>query len=115
MQMKSTEIMAKLFGSFTELEQAIGGARMKLQKRGSIPQEVLNRLSSYEEILEKQRQLALSLSDHIEKKNTYEVARHVKLINGMSAMIIQDARAILSMVSEVAAASESTDEDVNIC
>jgi hypothetical protein len=95
------EMISKLFSSFTDLEKAISSARHTLEKRGSISKEILARLDSYYDILDKQRILATALCDHLNKGNWSEVNRHVQLINGLSAMIRDDAKAVLaSMVDE---------------
>lgn len=88
----------KLLESFLELEKAINSARGVLEKKLDPPNEILERISAYEEILEKQRSLATALCDHLSANNWEEVARHITLINGLSAMIRDDAREILSGV-----------------
>ncbi len=107
-------IIERLFSSFTELEKAITSARSTLEKRESIPEELVERLRSYDGILLKQRALATKLCDHINKNEWNEVTRHVSLINGLSALIRDDARSILSALSanpEV----ESADDEMTIC
>jgi len=93
-------VVDRLFGSLAELERAIAGAKMALLKRGSVPKEVFDRLDSYSGILTTQRRLANELAQHVKNGNTLEVGRHVGLINGLSAMIIDDARSILASLSE---------------
>ena len=94
-----SNIIQRLFASFTDLEQAISGARQTLAEKGGVPTEVIQRLQSYDGILLKQRNLAQSLQEHMTQGNWDEVARHVSLINGLSAMIRDDARAILSTLA----------------
>ena len=111
-------IIERLFSSFSELETAITSAKCTLMKKESVPAEILARLNSYDGILLKQKNLATSLCEHINKGDWDEVARHVSLINGLSAMIRDDARAILKAVSinPVAAPEKSSDEEVeNFC
>jgi hypothetical protein len=110
-------IVNRLFASFSELEQAIQSARKTLSERPSVPAEVLRRIESYDEILAKQRTLANSLCSHIDDGNWDEVSRHVGLINGLSAMIRDDARAILAALSPQAKAPvEEDDKDTsNYC
>ena len=93
---ENNNIIVRLFSSFTDLEQAIESAKASLAENGEIPKEVVARLNSYDGILAKQRALATSLCDHITKGNWDEVSRHVNLINGLSVMIRDDARAIVS-------------------
>jgi hypothetical protein len=92
-------IVNRLFTSFTDLEVAIESAKNTLNSRGTVPEEVLQRLNSYDSILAKQRRLATSLCDHIHSENWDEVNRLVGLINGLSSMIRDDAKSILSCLS----------------
>jgi len=94
-----SNIIERLFASFSELELAITKARNTLNNRESVPDGVLKRLQSYDTILVKQRSLAVALCEAITKKDWEEVSRHVSLINGLSAMIRDDARAILEAIS----------------
>ena len=110
--MQDNNIINRLFSSFTELEQAISSARKTLASRDSVPVEIVTRLSSYDGILSKQRNLATDLCEHITAGNWDEVSRHVSLINGLSALIRDDARAILNALS--AQPVEAKDE-VNFC
>lgn len=96
---QENNIVTRLFASFTDLETAIDSAKNTLQSKGTIPEEVIVRLNSYDKILSKQRRLATALCDHINKGDWDEVNRHVGLINGLSAMIRDDARAILSSLN----------------
>jgi hypothetical protein len=92
-------IIERLFSSFTDLEKAIHSARSTLEQRESISPQVLERLRSYDDILGKQKKLAETLCGHIKGGNWDEVTRHVGLINGLSAMIRDDARAILTSLA----------------
>lgn len=107
-------IVARLFASFTDLETAIESAKKTLHSKGSIPEEVLRRIDSYDSILSRQRRLATALCDHISKGNWDEVNRHVSLINGLSAMIRDDARAILSSLA-LNTDHSSEEEVLNFC
>lgn len=102
-------IIERLFSSFTELETAIESAKKTLRSKGQIPGDILARLDSYDGILAKQRGLASSLCQHISTGNWDEVNRHVGLINGLSALIRDDARAILTAL--VPTGKEATEED----
>lgn len=107
-------IVERLFASFTDLETAIESAKTTLQKRGTIPEEVIQRLDSYDSILSKQRRLATALCEHIHKGDWDEVNRHVGLINGLSSMIRDDARRILSSLSLNSDYAPDA-EDMNFC
>ena len=98
-QGSQNSIVTKLFSSFTDLETAIESAKDTLKKRGTIPDEVLQRLESYDTIISKQRRLATDLCEKLHKEQWDEVNRIVGLINGLSSMIRDDARAILSALA----------------
>lgn len=93
-------IIDRLFSSFSELETAIQSAKVTLSKKKAIPEEIMKRLNSYDTILAKQKSLATDLCGHINEGKWDEVSRHVGLINGLSAMIRDDARAILSSIAQ---------------
>ena len=99
MQDNQENIINRLFSSFSDLERAITGAKATLAQKESVPEEVIERINQYDSILEKQRNLAQSLCKHINDGEWDEVSRHVGLINGLSAMIRDDARAILSSLA----------------
>ncbi len=110
----SENIMKRLFSSFVELERAIEGAKTTLASKPTVPPQILERLQSYDSVLEKQRNLAITLCDHMNKGNWDEVSRHVSLINGLSAMIRDDARAILTSIS-LNSDRPGQEEEVNFC
>ena len=106
-------IIERLFASFTDLEKAITSAKVTLAKKDSIPEEIVERLNSYDGILVKPRALAVTLCEHINKGDWDEVTRHVGLINGLSALIRDDARAILGSLSTNGEAV--ADDERNFC
>lgn len=93
-------VINRLFQSFAELDRAIAQAKETLRSKKSVSQEILDRVDMYEEILEKQKSLATTLCGHASLGNWDEVARHVKLINGLSFMIRDDAREIISCAEQ---------------
>lgn len=107
-------IIERLFSSFTELETAISGAKQTLSQKPAVPREVFDRLNSYDGILAKQRALAKELCTHISAGNWDEVSRNVSIINGLSSLIRDDARAILSSLS-LNSDNSSEPEEVNYC
>lgn len=107
-------IIERLFSSFSDLERAILSAKTSLSKKQNLPQGIVDRIQSYDSILAKQRHLATKLCDHMNKGNWDEVGRHVSLINGLSAMIRDDARCILSALSGETAPAVRND-DVTMC
>lgn len=109
----SSNIIDRLFNSFEELEVAITSAKETLQSRNSVPTKVIERLGSYDHILSKQRRLAEELCQYIDAEEWDEVTRRVSLINGLSAMIRDDARSILSTLS--LNTDHQDPEEVNFC
>ena len=91
-------IIKRLFDSFGDLERAISSAKVTLSRKSNPPEAVLNRIGVYEDILQKQRTLATALCGFASLGDWTEVSRHVQLINGLSAMIRDDAREILAGV-----------------
>lgn len=89
-------VIDRLFDSFKDLERAIGSAKRALGDKPEPPKEILERIDGYQNILDKQKSLATALCGYAKVGNWDEVARHVKLINGLSAMIRDDAREIVA-------------------
>lgn len=108
-------IINRLFSSFDELEKAIESAKVTLNKRTSIPEDVLQRIGSYDEILRKQRTLAKTLCTSINQGDWSEVSRVVNLINGLSTLIRDDAKAILSSLSLNSDIEPSEHADIPMC
>jgi hypothetical protein len=110
-----TNILERLFVSFTDLETAIKGARATLASKSSVSPEILERLDSYDDILSKQKNLAIQLCRYISNEEWDEVSRHVSLINGLSSLIRDDARAILSSLSLNIDKNVGHEEEINFC
>lgn len=92
----SDTLVDKLLSSFDELERCISVTREVLAEKQGVPSGVMERIEQYSDIVSKQKGLALELQGHITEQNWDEVSRHVKLINGLSTMIRDDAQAILT-------------------
>lgn len=108
-------IIERLFSSFSELEEAIESARTTLAKKPTASPRLLERLNSYGGIIAKQRSLATDLCRHINEGQWDEVSRHVSLINGLSAMIRDDARAILTSIAASNEPEEVAEDEMNFC
>jgi len=67
-----------------------------MMSRDPIPLLLLKRIASYDEMLAKQRRLADRMCDYIAAGKWDEVTRHIKLINGYSAMIHEDASSLMT-------------------
>ncbi len=95
----TVNLIEKLMSSFNELDRCINVTLDIFASKGEIPAEIIRRVQQYATIVEKQKELALSLESNIKDQNWLEVARLVKVINGLSAMIRDDAVAILQAAS----------------
>ncbi len=103
-------VVDKLLESFAELDRCISVTKEVLSQKHGVPCDVMDRVNQYSEIVAKQRGLALNLRNHLSSQNWEEVGRHVRLINGLSTMIRDDAEAIL--VGAVNSKSEAKDDYV---
>lgn len=92
------QTVKKLFDSISELERSINLAKSTFAASPALRKDLLERVSQYDKVLTKQRQLAAQLSDHIENEQWDEVARLVRVINGLSSLIHEDARSLLAEV-----------------
>lgn len=110
---ETNSVVGRLMNSFDDLEHAIHGARASLSRKDDVPQSVFDRLDSYQGILGKQRSLTRELAQYVKEGNVGEVGRLVNLINGLSGMIIDDARQILTALSSGLA--PGADDEPVIC
>ena len=92
----SQRLVEKLMASFEELEKSIELTSGSLRKKSGVPVHIMQHVEQYKRIVGKQRALAKQLEVHIERQDWKEVSRHVKLINGLSSMIRDDAQALLN-------------------
>ena len=95
----TASLVNKLLQSFDELDRCIAVTREVLSSKSGVPADVLSRVDHYSEIVQKQRALAGELQGYIIEQRWEEVARHVRLINGFSTMIRDDAQSILANVN----------------
>jgi hypothetical protein len=91
-------VVKKLFDSLAELEGAVVLAKKSFTLDEPENQEIMGRIRYYEEVLAKQKRLAQSLCEFITKENWAEVTRHIRLINGLSSLIHNDARELVVRV-----------------
>lgn len=101
-------LVDRLLSSFDELDRSISLTRESLSAKPGVPQDVLTRLNHYGEMVAKQRKMAEELRQQIELGKWDDVARNVKLINGLSAMIREDAHQILSAAAQSAGIVDDT-------
>ena len=103
-------VITKLFKSFDELERTIQLARHAVVTKDPVPFELLRRIDTYDKTLQQQRRLGQSLCDLVAEGNWPEVSKHVKMINGLSALIHTDA---MELVSEVLGTPHAEKADVS--
>ena len=98
----ASPLVKKLCRSLDDLDRCIGVTRQVLEEKESSPEDLLQRMDEYSRVVTKQRSLANELEEHIDSKEWDEVRRHIKLINGLSSMIREDAQAVVAgSISEV--------------
>ena len=91
-------VVKKLFDSLAELEGAVSLAKKSFASNEPQNDEVVERIRYYEEVLLKQKKLAKALCEFITSENWGEVTRHIRLINGLSSLIHNDARELVVRV-----------------
>ena len=89
-------VIERLKGSFSNLERAIVGAKERLAVTPDVDNKVIDRISQYELVLDKQKSIADALANSFAAGDFTEVARQVNLINNLSSMIIDDAKQIIT-------------------
>ena len=99
-------LVNRLLESFDELDKCIGLTKEVLSQKEDVPSDVLARVNQYSSIVDKQRSLAGEMKGFLANENWEEVGRHVKLINGLSTMIRDDAQAILSGTYDVVSSTK---------
>lgn len=92
-------VLERLLESLGELEDSIQAAQRALLDRANAEPELEQRLRQYEAMLLQQRRLALDLNELIEKGSWESVARSVRIINGISTMLRDDARQVVASLS----------------
>ena len=92
--MSETQVK-NLLVSFTKLEHTIDQTYSVLRSKSGVPFYVLQHVQQYRDVVAKQRGLALDLEHSLAQKNWQEVSRLVKLINALSSMIQDDAKALM--------------------
>lgn len=107
----SEVLITKLLDSFNELEKCIVYTKDVLAQKEGVSEDVLQRVNQYFEIVNKQRSLTEELRAHMQSQNWDEVSRHIKIINGLSSMIKEDAQSILTATIQTGDPSKPKTED----
>ncbi len=92
-------VVRKLFESISELERSVDLAKRTFASSAVVRDDLLERVNQYDKVLLKQRQLASQLTDCIEREDWPEVTRHIRLINGLSSLIHEDARSLIAEIT----------------
>lgn len=106
----SVELVNKLVQSFDDLENCIEVTKQVLRQKQGVPADVVSRVNQYSEVVAKQRLMAADLQYHLDQQDWEEVGRHIKIINGLSSMIREDAQAILSGAMDEIAQTEEIED-----
>lgn len=110
----SSALVEKLMKSFDELDRCISLTLTVFSQKEDVPDEVVARVKQYSSIVIKQRSLASELEAHVSAQNWREVSRVVKVINGLSGMIRDDAQSILNNAAGDSAGLDTVSE-VSFC
>lgn len=94
--MSEEVLVARLLKSFDELDRCIEITKAELEAKGEVSEDVLSRVEQYGEIVNRQRSLAQELEIAIHDHDATSVSRLVKVINGLSVMIRDDAQSIIA-------------------
>ena len=87
-----------LLNSLNELEKVIWNARITVNRKNYPTKGIIERLDSYDSVLVKQKKLAVELVKFIDEQNWEETNRHISLINGLSVLVRDDAKALLEII-----------------
>ena len=87
-----------LLNSLNELEKVIWNARITVNRKNYPTKGIIERLDSYDSVLIKQKKLAVELVKFIDEQNWEETNRHISLINGLSVLVRDDAKALLEII-----------------
>lgn len=91
----SFPLIEKLVASFDQLDSCIGTTLEAFKQSEDVPTDVINRVQQYSLVVLRQRSLVKDLETSLVNQDWHEVSRLVKIMNGLSAMIKDDALCIL--------------------
>ena len=107
----SDSLVQKLLKSFDELERCIEVTKRVLSEKEGVPTDVIQRVEQYSGIVSKQRLLTGELESCLAREDWAEVSRRVRIINGLSSMIRDDAQSILAAAYEEEPVAKSEDKE----
>lgn len=107
----SDSLVSKLLQSFDELERCIEVTKRVLSEKEGVPTDVIQRVEQYSGIVAKQRSLTGELEAFLAREDWAEVSRRVRIINGLSSMIRDDAQSILAAAYEDELEAKAEDKE----
>lgn len=92
-------ITERLTRSIECLEESIDDVYNNLDLKGQLSTQLRERLVSYKKICKMQLRFTSQIRQQLQAENFHEVTRLTNLINGLSAMILDDVRSIISSLA----------------
>lgn len=87
--------LKQLAKSLTNLEHAIQSVYDRFASKDDVPNEVLERIDQYKDICAYQHVLCEDLKEDLSAENVEQVAQQVKVINGLSSLLVEDVKQLL--------------------
>lgn len=87
--------LKQLAKSLTNLENAIQSVYDRFAAKEDVPNEVLERIDQYKDICAYQHVLCHDLKEDLSAENVEQVAQQVKVINGLSSLLVEDVKQLL--------------------
>jgi hypothetical protein len=100
MKPEDQTLLINLKESLDYLEGTIDQVEVKISNNSTISPNVLDRLKTYKEMVNKQRTFCREIEQCLENNNTYQAYQLLSKINGLSQMIRDDAVSILNETSQ---------------
>ncbi|MDR2338186.1 MAG: hypothetical protein LBE20_06025 [Deltaproteobacteria bacterium] len=94
--MDTVNVIKKLNDSLDNLENSVQTAKGVICKQEVVPADILRRILNYEEVISKQRGLVNKLIIMLERGKSEEAIHLIKIINGLSSMIFEDANDLIN-------------------
>lgn len=91
-----TKVLESLFSTLDRLERGVLRAKFALGERKVISFDLVQRLSSYESSLSKQRDIASELYRHLRNKDLEKIAQLTAVLVGLAEQVQGDANEVLS-------------------
>lgn len=103
-----TDKLQQLAKSLENLEHAIQSVYERFAAKEDISSDVLKRIDQYKDICAYQHVLCNDLKFDIEEENVEQVAQQVKVINGLSSLLVEDVKQLLEGMRSESDASKTT-------